>query len=318
MLSDHNTGALSPAHDAEALLNTVPELKSRIDLTLIQLFNIDSSNMAPSHWSKIAETIAEHYDDFDGFVVTQGTDTMAYSAAATSFVLQNLGKPVVFTGSLIPMSELGADGRNNLIYACLVASLNLGEVAIVFGNKILRGNRTVKNHESFVDVFHSPCFPLLGEIERPIHLDEWRKRRHDNPISVHPGFNSNIQLITLFPGLAPKVIDSVIDSGAQAIIIQGFGPGNVPFLDNSIIPQIKRATSQKIPVIITSQMEKSVTNLHAYEAGYKALEAGAIGAVDMTLSAAVSKTMWTLAQTDIYSDRLMKLTANIAGELSVD
>lgn len=149
MMPDPETGALAPAQSGDDLIRMIPGLEDYCDIEVVHLFNIDSSNMQPAHWTQIASTVGELYAEYDGFVVAQGTDTMAYSASAVSFALQGIGKPVVFTGSIVPMSELGADGRNNLIYSCFVAGMDLAEVCIVFGSKIVRGNRAVKNHESF-------------------------------------------------------------------------------------------------------------------------------------------------------------------------
>lgn len=316
MVKDPKTGSLRPAKDASALLELVPELEKHIDLDFYPLFNIDSSNMNPGHWEIIGQKIHELYKKYDGFVVAQGTDTMAYSASAVAFMLQNLGKPVVFTGSIVPMSELGADGRNNLIYSCLTAGLDLAEVCIVFGCKIVRGCRAKKNHESFVDVFDSPNFPLLGEIERPVRLFKWRRKRHTKPLKFMPGFEKDIRLVKLFPGYPMSSLDRMLENGAKGIVVEGFGPGNIPFLENSILPFLEKAKKLKVPVVITSQMERSVTNLRAYEAGYKALELGAISANDMTTEATISKFMWVLAQThDIKKIRQM-MESNITGELS--
>ena len=167
-----------------------------------------------------------------------------------------------------------------------------------------------------MDVFHSPAFPILGEIERPIKLFEWRKKRRKRVLEFQPQFEEDIRLIKLFPGFQPYSLDRMIDGGAKGIIIEGFGPGNIPFLDHSILPQIERAIAQNIPVVIGSQMEKSMTNLDAYEAGYKVKQLGAISARDMTTEAAVAKLMWVLAQTrDIKKVRAL-MEKDVAGELS--
>lgn len=318
MIPDAKTGVLTPATDALALFQMIPGLQEKVDIEIFHLYNVDSSNCTPTHWSTIAAKVHELYHEYDGFVVAQGTDTMAYSATATSFVLQNIGKPVVFTGSLVPMAELGADAHHNVIYAALVATMDIAEVCIVFGNKIIRGNRAKKNHESFVDVFRSPNFPLLGEIERPIRLHEWRMKRHEQEMQYLPGFREEIALITVFPGMNPEVLQQHMEMGASGIVLQGFGPGNIPFLENSLIPMIQKAVSQKIPVCITSQMEKSITNLDVYESGYRAREAGALSAVDMTMEAAVTKMMWVLAQEEEYDKRVALLQKPIAGEMTVE
>jgi L-asparaginase len=319
MVTDPKTGALQPAKTGRDLLEMIPGLDEKVSIDVHHLFNMDSSSMTPVEWSKIAETIHEHYDDYDGFVIAQGTDTMAYSASAVSYVLQNLGKPVVFTGSIVPMTELGADGRNNLIYACLVATLNLAEVCIVFGNKIIRAVRSKKNHESFVDVFHSPSFPLLGEIERPIRLCDWTTKRHAGALTYKPGFDSRVMRVTIFPGFSAEVLTALIErDDVCGLLLEGFGPGNLPAGESSLLPSLQRAQELKKPVMVASQMEKSQVNLHAYQAGFQALEYGVVSAGDMTSEAALTKLMWALAQSDDYAIVCRLLETAVAGEMSVD
>lgn len=315
MMPDPETGALTPAQSGEDLLKQIPGLAEHCEIDVIQLFNIDSSNMNPSHWSQIADTIAKKYKEYDGFVVAQGTDTMAYSASAVSFALQGLNKPVVFTGSIVPMSELGADGRNNLIYSCFVATMDIAEVCIVFGNKIVRGNRAVKNHESFVDVFDSPNYPLLGEVERPIRLHQWHNAPGRSKLKHHSSFEPRIEVFRLFPGMPVATVQSAIERGVRGIVIQGFGPGNMPS-NNELLPVLRGAMSHGISVVVSSQMQKSVTNLDSYEVGYQAKKAGAISAGDMSNEATITKLMWALGQTTDPAEVKRLMETNIAGERS--
>jgi len=317
MIKNPSTGVLQPASNVSEIIREIPEIQKIVSLDLKMVVNIDSSNMEPHHWTEIAKKIYENYDRFDGFVVVQGTDTMAYTASALSFALQNLSKPVVITGSLIPLSEIGADGRNNLIYACLTATLDIAEVCIVFANKIIRGNRAKKYHESFVDVFHSPNYPFLGELGRPTVLFDWRKKRRKRVIKFRPNFDPKISLLKLFPGFDPEIIDRALERGARGIIIEGFGPGNVPFLETSIIPQIENSIDKNVPIIIANQMERGITNLMAYECGLKAKKAGAISSHDMTTEATATKLMWALAYNKKLSDIRKVMETDIAGEISM-
>jgi len=317
MVRNKKTGALQPAESSLDIIRDFPEIQKFVNLDFKMVVNIDSSNMNPSHWTDIAKKINSLYDKYDGFVIAQGTDTMAYTASALSFALQNLSKPIVFTGSLIPLDEIGSDGRNNLIYACLTAALDIAEVCLVFANKIIRGNRSKKYHESFVAVFHSPNYPVLGELGRPIVLHDWRKKRRKRTLKFQPNFNSNISLLKLFPGFDPEILEKVIDRGADGIIIEGFGPGNVSFLENSIIPQIEKATKKGLPVILSNQMEKGVTNLGSYEAGLYAKKAGAISSYNMTTEATITKLMWTLAKTKKLSEIKTLFTKDLAGEVDL-
>lgn len=315
MVRNPKTGALQPAVSAVDIIKDFPDIQKFMKLDFKVVMNMDSSNMNPGHWSEIAKTIHGLYDKYDGFVVAQGTDTMAYSASALSFALQNLSKPVVLTGSLIPLTELGSDGRNNLVYACMTATLDIAEVCMVFANKIIRGNRAKKYHESFVAVFHSPNYPYLGELGRPIKLHEWRKKRRKRVLQFQSKFDSNIALIKLFPGFDPAIIQRAVERKVSGIIIEGFGPGNVPFIENSIIPEIERATKNDIPVVVANQMEKGITNLTAYEAGYYAKKAGAISSKDMTTEATVAKFMWVLAKTKKLPEIKKLMEKDLVGEL---
>lgn len=319
MIPNPKTGALEPAESALALMKQIPELQDIAELDMVVISNIDSSNMTPDHWTNMADTIADRYEQYDGFVIAQGTDTMAYTASALSFALGNLGKPVVFTGSLIPLQKAGSDARNNLVYACMTAALDIAEVCVVLSNTILRGNRAKKHHESFVAAFHSPNFPILGELGRPISLNDWRfERNNTRALTVQSSFNNNIGVVRLFPGFNKTLIDAFIDSHVEAIIIEGFGPGNVPFMSTSIIPSITRAIDSGIHVIIGNQMEHGKTNLHAYDAGLRAQEVGAISSGDMTIEATITKTMWALGNSSGKPTQVKDIIErNIAGELSL-
>lgn len=314
MVRNPRTGALEPAADLGTILNLVPELQREVQIDFERVMNVDSTNMQPSDWEILAERIQKQYNDFDGFVIAQGTDTMAYTACALSFALQNLSKPVILTGALMPVSELGSDGRNNLIYACRVAAMDLAEVSILFGSKILRGNRTIKAREAFFDVFESPNFPLLGEIVRPIRLNEWRKKRRKRIPKFHTKFNSKIATIKLFPGFQPRFLQEMIDGGVEGIVLEGFGPGNIPDeLSKMLQVDIKRG----IPVVVCTQMTNGSTNLQAYRVGYKAMKAGVIEAKDMTTEASVTKLMWCLSQTKDLSKIRRMMTTDYAGEITL-
>lgn len=317
MVRNSKTGALQPASSAVDIIRDFPEIQKFVSLDFKMVVNIDSSNMTPEYWTEIASQIYRLYDQYDGFVVAHGTDTMAYTSSALSFALQNLSKPVVFTGSLIPLNEIGSDGRNNLIYACLTATLDIAEVCVVFSNKILRANRSKKYHESLVAVFHSPNFPALGELGRPTTLNEWRKKRRKRTLEYRADFESNISLLKLFPGFDPVIVEKVLERGAKGIILEGFGPGNVPFMDeNSLLPQIEKATDMGVPIVLANQMEKGVTNLTSYEAGYSAMKAGAISSKDMTTEATVTKLMWTLSRTRKMSEIKRIMEKDLAGEIT--
>lgn len=317
MIPNKETGSLEPAQNPLDFLKQLPDLSAIADIHIESIFNIDSSNMGPDEWTQIADRIHLNYSKFDGFVVVQGTDTMAYSASALSFVFQKLNKPIIFTGSLLPAFELGSDAINNLIYACLTATQNLAEVCLVFSNKIYRANRSKKYFESFLAGFHSPVFPHIGVLGRPIQLNEWRSKKAKlRKLVFKPKFDSKVGLIKLYPGFNPDLLNGYIDLDYRAVFIEGFGSGNVPFLNNSIIPAIESLVKHGIIVVIGNQMEKGKTNLAAYQAGQIALEAGAISNADMTTEASITKLMWLLANCKFTSEVKKKFQQNLVGEMS--
>jgi L-asparaginase len=315
MIRNQRTGALEPADDMGPIFKIMPELQREMQLDFEPVMNIDSTNMKPSDWGVLAERIQKDYDKYDGFVVAQGTDTMAYTASALSFALQSLSKPVICTGALMPLNELGTDGRNNFIYACRLATHDLAEVAIVFGSKVIRGNRGTKYREAFFDVFESPNFPLIGELLRPIQLNDWRKKRRKRIPKFNSSFNSNVAVIKLFPGFNAEFLEHMIESDIEGIVLEGFGPGNIP---KALIDTIHQGIGKGIPIVVDTQMAHGRTNLAAYEVGYKALKAGVIESLDMTSEACITKLMWILAQTkNMQKIRKMMLT-DYAGEITLD
>jgi L-asparaginase len=318
MIPNSKTGALEPAKDPLAFLKLMPDLAKLAKIELEQVMNIDSSNMAQTEWEQIAKTIYKNYNQFDGFVVIQGTDTLAYSASALSFTFQDLNKPIVFTGSLLPAFELGSDAINNLIYACMTATQDIAEVCLVFSNKILRANRSKKHHESFLVGFHSPVFPNLGELGRPIKLNDWRnKKSKTRKLKFKPKFDNKVGVVKLYPGFNPLLLTYYLEQKYKAIFIEGFGSGNIPFLKNSIVPMIETLTKNGIIVAIGNQMEKGKTNLNAYQAGRKALEAGAISNQDMTSEASITKLMWLCANKTSVKAIKEGFEQNLAGEISL-
>lgn len=316
MVKNSKTGVMQPASNVAEIIRIFPEIQKYVQLDFKMVVNIDSSNMSPAIWTRLATTIHQLYDKYDGFVIAHGTDTMAYTASALSFALQNLSKPIIFTGSLIPLNEIGSDGRNNLTYACLTATQDIAEVCIVLGNRIMRGNRAKKYHESIVAVFHSPNFPYLGELGRPIILQDWRKKRRKRALKFAPKFDSHISVLKIFPGFDPYIIDNALRRGAHGIILEAFGPGNVPTEDNSLIPKIEKAVKSGVPIVIANQMEKGVTNLTAYQGGYQALLAGAISSHEMTTEATITKLMWALGQTREMPEIQKIMDTNLAGEMA--
>lgn len=306
--------ALVPFYDADDILRFVPQLKTIADISVIKLANIDSSNIDPTFWSKLAEVIYENRDRFDGFVVTHGTDTMAYTASAMSFALRYVGKPVVFTGAQKPVEDVPSDASGNLINATLVATRFDVGVAIVFGSKILQGNRATKMSESSLDAFDSPMSPPLGEIALEPVLTTRLRRPQKSKAGLLSTFDTHVVVIQVTPGLSRFHLRALAASHIRGIIFEAFGPGNMP---STLIPFLDEARKQGVVVLVLSQCRKGITRMQLYDVGLQALRAGAIPGGDMTVEAAYAKLMWILSQAKSHDEVKRLFSKNIAGEVTL-
>ncbi|MFA6536121.1 MAG: asparaginase [Candidatus Paceibacterota bacterium] len=305
MVPDPKSGVLKPAKTVEDIATLVPTLKESADITLEQLLNIDSTNMNPGHWAKISMVLAERVCQYDGIIVTHGTDTMAYTATAVSMAIgNNPPTPIVFTGSQLPLVAFGTDARFNLENAMKTvieaARLSVNEVMIVFHDRVLRGTRTIKTSEAKFTAFDSPAFDELAQINAigVAFNQQVHKKTAESKIVLKPHFQRGILTVDLVPGIEPSILSAVMDSGTcQGLLLKSLGSGNVPSLDDfSIIPIIKKAASLSIPVLVSTKFVGGNTHMNTYEPGKEALAAGAIGTLDMTDVAAQVKLMWALAQ----------------------
>ena len=307
-------GALIPFHDRR-VINDLLAKNNIAKIDIEKIVNIDSTNIQPAIWVKLANRIKEKYDHYDGFVVTHGTDTMAYSACAISFALRNLNKPIVFTGSQKPVYDIASDAINNLLNAVVLATYDIAEVCILFGRKIIRGNRATKISESSLDAFDSPHSELLGEIAMDISLSgNCRKRDKKEKLIFLPRFDNKVIVTQLFPGLTAQLLNYLLEFTFKGIVLEAFGPGNVP---DRLISFISGARQRNIPVIILSQCHLGITKMDLYEVGKNALTAGAIPANDMTVEAAVTKLMWILAQTNDLTKIRKTFNTDLAGEVTI-
>lgn len=314
-MKKNKAGTLVPFHEGKILLEKVPHLTKIAQISVTEITNIDSTNIDHHVWTKLAHVIKDNYSAYDGFVVTHGTDTMAYSACALSFALGKLSKPVIFTGSQKPIDDIPTDAVNNLINAVIIAVYDVAGVYIVFGSKILRGNRATKMSESSLDAFDSPMIAPIGEISLQPRLSELYKKgkKAANGISLKADFKPDVISIILTPGLNVGYLEKLTDS-SKGIILSAFGPGNIP---DKLLPFLIKAKKWNIPVIIISQCRKGITQMQLYEVGSKALRYGAIPGNDMTIEAAVTKLMWILAQTHNLKDIKQAFQKNYFGEVTV-
>ncbi|MEW5955345.1 MAG: asparaginase, partial [Candidatus Micrarchaeota archaeon] len=268
MSPDPKTGALDVAGGTETIMNLEPGLRNFFDLNVIFIDNIDSSNMTVQHWDKMVNVIAENYDEHDGFVITHGTNTLGYTAAALSFALGDIGKPVVLTGAQIPLGRLDSDARHNFVNAVKLASMDLAGVYTVFGSKIIRGTRTKKDNESSLDAFKTFNSTDAGTIGIQIKLNGPYKRRHDRKLKPRPGFDAKIVVLTAEPGMSNEYLNLLIENGVQGLVIRAYGAGDLP---SHVLPALQKAHSKKIPVVITTQCPNGVTQMGLNAVGLYAL-----------------------------------------------
>jgi L-asparaginase len=255
----------------DLLLSMEPAINKLADLSVHYIDNIDSSNMSPELWDSMGGVICQKYNDYDGFVITHGTDTMAYTASALSFVLGDLGKPVCITGAQIPGGRIETDARRNFVNAVRVATLKKAGVLLVFDRDIILGARSNKRSESKLDAFGPINWGLHGEIGIDIKFSEDCKDRHDRPLQLRPGFERDVAIFTLFPGFPARDIEASIEWGIKGIILRGYGSGNISYL---YLDAVKLAKEKKIPVVVTTQCLEGATLMHLYDVGKQALDNG--------------------------------------------
>ncbi len=307
---------IDPDRSAYIVRQSMPELDRLADINTLNLFSEDSSNLNPHHWVRIAQAIDVRYDDFDGFVILHGTDTMAYTASALSFCLNNLEKPVVLTGSQVPLMSIRSDARRNLINAIEVATLPINEVAVCFNDRVFRGNRTTKMSIGDFDAFTSPNFPPLAEIG--LHIEtRFRADSLDDNFEVTADFDNSVYLLKLFPGLNPRYLYPLLNEPPRVLIIEAFGCGNLPISGPyNLLPFIKQCRDKEIPIVVRSQADYDSVDLTKYRSGKELLSLGAIGAGDMTTESAVTKMMYLLAHDEPKADIAERFTTSIAGEIN--
>ncbi len=298
----------------DLLLHLEPKLSEVADCSVEYIDNIDSVNMTPKHWDTMSKAIADNYDKYDGFVITHGTDTMAYTSSALSWTLQNLGKPVVITGAQIPGGYLETDARRNFINAVRVATMDISGVMIVFDEEIILGARAAKVSESKLNAYETVNWDDLGEIRIDIRLSDEAKRRHKRPINLQTGFEGNIAVVSLFPQMKATTLHAILDTNIKGLILRGYGSGNISY---EYLQVLKEAKKRKIPVVVTTQCIEGATLMHVYDVGKQALNEGVIQAHDMSLECTITKLMWALKRAPYESVQDIMYT-NYTGEINLE
>ncbi|MDZ7715594.1 MAG: asparaginase [Balneolaceae bacterium] len=312
----HGKPSLDPSKWAEVIYKEIPELSEIAEIEMEQLFFEDSSDINRRHWAKLITFIAEKYEAYDGFVILHGTDTMAYTASALSFGLQNLDKPVILTGSQVPMSNIRSDARRNLVNAVEIATLPLNEVAICFNDFVFRGNRATKTSIGDFDAFASPNHPPLAEIGLNIEL-HYQKNNSEQSLSLYPEFSDEVFLLKLYPNLNPKLLEKADLFSTKVLIVEAFGSGNFPLKgEQSLLPFFKKCINNGMLLIITSQADFDSVDLSKYKSGRQAQKLGALSAKDMTTETALTKMMHLLANYSSMDEIKALFQQNLVGELT--
>ncbi|WP_445664751.1 asparaginase [Fodinibius sp. AD559] len=314
--SDGQKPTLNPQKWTELMYQAIPELSKIADIKMERLFFEDSSDINKRHWAAIADFIRNNYEDYDGFVVLHGTDTMAYTASALSFALQGLDKPIILTGSQVPMSNIRSDARRNLVNAIEIATMPLPEVAICFNDFVYRGNRATKMSIGDFDAFASPNYPPLAEIGLNIEIRD-HVHAPSKPLEVATNFSDQVFLLKIYPNLNPDFLSQINFGDNRALIVEAFGSGNFPIHgEQGLLPFFKKCLQNDILLIITSQAAYDAVELNNYESGREALKLGALSAKDMTTEATLTKIMYLLAKHDDNKTVAEQFNRNLVGEIT--
>ena len=299
------------------LMGALDRFGKYYDITYKVILNLDSSNIQAEEWKLIASSVFEALPDYDGIVVTHGTDTMAYTASAVTFMLRNLNKPVVFTGSQIPIGSPLTDAQSNLATALAAIDHNVTGVTIAFNHKLMRGCRAVKVRTMGFDAFESVNSQNRGEFFADgVRLVTERFPPRGEKCELKSELCNDVFLLKLIPGTNPDIFESLRGMGYRGIVLETFGAGGLHYQRRNLSVPIKRLVDDGIPVVVCSQCLYEKSDFSLYEVGRKVLATGAIQSLDMTTEAAVTKLMWALGQTSELSEVREIFSTNYAGEIT--
>lgn len=329
MVRDKSSGALVPA-DMETFKAYMPELFAGEIHVDIQAFHplVDSSDVHPENWAKMAHMIYDHYDGYDGFVVLHGTDTMSYSASALSFMLENLNKPVVFTGSQLPVGVLRSDAKENLLTAIEIAAAKdengdaiVPEVTIYFEDQLFRANRTTKRNAEHFSAFNSYNYPPLAKAG--VHITYQPHLVHYSdphlPLVLHTRYDCNVAVLKLFPGIQQQTVRAVLRiKGLKAVVLETFGAGNAPS-DKWLYRELKAAVDKGIIIVNKTQCNTGSVEMGLYAVSLNLMKAGVLSGYDITTEALLTKMMYLLGEYPEQPEEVKKLLqTDLCGEVTID
>lgn len=330
MVRDKASGALVPA-DMETFKAYMPELFLAGEIQVdIEAFTpqIDSSDIGPQIWEQVARMVVSHYDEYDGFVVLHGTDTMSYSASALSFMLENLSKPVVFTGSQLPVGVLRSDAKENLLTAIEIAAAKdedgnaiVPEVTIYFEDRLFRANRTTKRNAEHFSAFNSYNYPALAKAG--VHITYQPHLVHysdlSQPLRLHTKFDTNVAVLKLFPGIQPAVVRAVLRTrGLKGVVLETFGAGNAPS-DKWLYRELKTAVEKGIIIVNKTQCNTGSVEMGLYAVSLNLMKAGVLSGYDITTEALLTKMMLLLGENPDDTAIVRRLLGqDLCGEITID
>lgn len=307
---------LTPGETGNELLTMLGQIP--YDITVQDILQLDSSNIQPEEWRTIAEAIYRNCNDYDGIVVSHGTDTMAYTASMLTFMLQQINLPVVLTGSQVPMNVMLSDAPDNMKLAFTAAASCRPGIYIAFNRKIMRGCRSVKVRTTAFDAFESVNVPPVAEV-----TSDGFSFRNSQPLptgkcQLNTRIDPHVSLVKLFPGFDPSLLQAMADNGCHGIVIEAYGLGGMTFIRRNLVAVVGKLIRDGIPVVAASQCLYERSDLTKYEVGRLALVEGAISAQDMTSESAITKLMWGLGQGMDVHQITEFFNTNVAGEVTLN